>query len=462
MHTASEAAGLVPASLHYWLACGIFLVSFVLIVSEKVHKTKVALIGAALTLLLSILTQHEAFHSSTLGIDHSVIFLLISMMIIINIMGKSGIFDWSAVKLAKLAKGRPFPIMVAFLVFTAIFSALLDNVTTVLLFTPVTLLIADELDLDPIPFLIGEALASNIGGTATLIGDPPNLIIASRSDLGFVDFLVNLGPVVVVIMGAYLIFAYFVFGRSLEVDEERRNHILTMDEKRLIKDPRLAKQSLFVLAIVTVGFVLHGITHIEPATVALFGAALLLLISPADPHKILADVEWPTIFFFIGLFIIIGGVVKVGFIGDLSGLVIQLTGPTADSMFGTSMVLLWFSGIISGFLDNIPYVATMAPLVTDMAGSVLQGGVPGAELTKETLHNPVLLPVWWSLALGSCLGGNGTPIGASANLVVLGIAERSGKKISFLKFMSYGMPVMFMSLIIATLYVWLRYYVLGW
>ena len=442
----------------YWIACAIFVISFALIVSEKIHKTKVALVGAALTLLLSITTELEAFHSPHLGVDYNVIFLLISMMIIVNVLGKSGLFEWAAVKLAKLAHGRGFPILMMFLIFTAVFSALLDNVTTVLLFAPVTLLIADELELDPIPFLIGEALASNIGGTATLIGDPPNLIIASRSGLSFMDFLVNLAPPAFFILFVMIGLTWLFFRKKLRVDEARRQRVMSMNAAKLIKDPVLAKKSVFVLSLVTVAFTLHSWTHIEPTTVSLAGAALLLLISGSDPHETLAEVEWPTIFFFIGLFIIVGGVVKVGLVRDLSQLVIHLTEPTADSMFATSMAVLWFSGILSAFLDNIPYVATMAPLVVDMSGTVFHGGVPAGGLTTDTLHHPVLIPVWWALALGSCLGGNGTAVGASANVVVLGIAERAGHRISFLRFMLYGVPILILSLLVSTVYLWLRYY----
>ena len=460
MHFSTEGlAAPLGSGNHYWLACAIFVVTFALIVSEKVHKTKVALAGAALTLVLSILSQEEAFHSLHVGIDYSVIFLLISMMVIINVMGKSGIFEWTAVRLAKIAKGRPLPILILFVLLTAVFSALLDNVTTVLLLAPVTLLIADELNLDPFPFLIGLALASNIGGTATLIGDPPNLMIASRAHLGFMDFIVHLAPVVVVILAVFVAIIWVLYRGKMKVDEERRQHILGMNEDKLIKDPKLVKQSLVVLTIVTFGFLSHGWTHIEPATVALFGAALLLLITDFHPHKVLAEVEWPTIFFFMGLYIVVGGVVKVGMVNDLSQLVIRWTHPTESSMLTTSMVILWFSGFFSAFIDNIPYVATMAPLVGDMAGAVFHdGGLSLHQLPQETLHHPVLLPVWWALALGSCLGGNGTAIGASANVVVLGIAERSGKKISFLKFMAYGMPVMVISLLISMVYLYLRYY----
>lgn len=455
IHEAASSGATSPVL--YWTACAIFVAALALIVSEKIHKTKVALLGAACMILLGVLSQVEAFHSPHLGVDYNVVFLLISMMIIINVLGKSGAFEWTAVKLAKASKGRPFAIMAMFIVFTAVFSAILDNVTTVLLFAPVTLLIADELELDPVPFLVFEALASNIGGTATLIGDPPNLIIASRSGLTFMDFLLNLAPPVLVMLGSLVLIAWALFGR-MQVDETRRRHVMEMNESKLIRDPALVRKSVIVLALTTVGFVLHGALHLEPATIALGGAALLLLVSKLDPHEVLAEVEWPTIFFFIGLFIMVGGVVKVGMVADLSKLVIETTHPTEQSMFTTSMVMLWFSGILSAILDNIPYTATMAPMITEMAGNVFHGGAGPGELSQATLHHSVLLPVWWSLALGACLGGNGSPIGASANVVVLGLAERSGRKVSFLRFVAYGAPVTFLTLVIATAYIWIRFY----
>ncbi len=437
----------------FWIATAIFLLAYALIISEKIHKTIVALVGAALMMILGILTQEEAFHSPELGVDWNVIFLLFSMMVIINIMRPTGIFEYIAVRSAKFAKGKPFMIMAVFSVVTAVISAFLDNVTTVLLIAPVTLLICEALELDVVPYLITEALASNMGGTATLIGDPPNIMIASKAGLDFMAFVYNLAPVVIIILAVYVITLKFIFGKKLTVKENLRQRIMAMDENEAIKDPVLIKKSLFVLAITMTGFVLHGMLHMQPATIALFGAATLLLISGIkEPHHILSEVEWTTLFFFIGLFIIIGGVVKVGLIGLMSVKVLELT---QGSLFATSMVVIWFSAFASAFIDNIPYVATMNPLIIDMAKQ-LWPNLQGTAL----LHHPDLMPLWWSLALGACLGGNGTAIGASANVIIVGMAEKMGRPISFKKFMYYGMPLMIESVIIATIYVWLRYYVL--
>jgi Na+/H+ antiporter NhaD/arsenite permease-like protein len=326
-------------------------------------------------------------------------------------------------------------------------------VTTVLLIAPVTLLICQALELDVVPYLITEAIASNIGGTATLIGDPPNIMIASKAQLDFMAFVYNLTPVVILVLIAYVITIKFVFGKRLKVKEELRQRVMAMNENEAIKDPSLLKKSLAVLAITITGFVFHGMLHYEPATIALFGAGLLLLVSGThEPHHILAEAEWTTIFFFMGLFIIIGGVVNVGLIKWMSIKVLEIT---QGNLFGTSMVILWFSAFASAFIDNIPYVATMNPLVIDMAKQ-LWPNVSGLDL----LHHPDLMPIWWSLALGACLGGNGTAIGASANVIVVGMAEKMGKPISFKKFMLYGMPLMIESVIICHAYIWLRYYVL--
>ncbi len=443
----------VVMGMPFWIATALFILAYGLIVSEKIHKTIVAIFGAALMIVLKIVTQEDAFHSLDLGIDWNVIFLLVSLMIIINIMKPTGVFEYIAIKSAKVAKGKPFAIMAIFSVVTAFVSAFLDNVTTVLLIAPVTLLICQALELDVVPFLITEALASNIGGTATLIGDPPNIMIASKAQLDFMAFVNHLTPVIILVLIAYVISIKFIFGKRLKVKEELRQRVMSMDENEAIKDPVLLKKSLAVLAITVTGFIFHGMLHFEPATIALFGAGLLLLVSGTkNPHHILAEAEWSTLFFFMGLFMIIGGVVKVGLIKWMS---IQVLNITQGNLLGTSMIVMWFSAFASAFIDNIPYVATMNPLIIDMAKQ-LWPNLSGIQL----LHHPDLMPIWWSLALGACLGGNGTAIGASANVIIVGMAEKFGKPISFKKFMLYGMPLMIESVIICTVYVWLRYYVL--
>src|SRR4030042_1170323 len=397
-HEAAAAPPDVVMGYSFWIATGIFLIAYAVIVSEKIHKTIVAIFGAGVMLVLKILEQHEAFHVEEPGIDWNVIFLLISMMGIINLMRPTGVFEYIAIKSAKWGKGEPFRILVIFAIVTAGLSALLDNVTTVLLIVPVTILIAEALQVDALPYLISCALASNIGGTATLIGDPPNIMIASKAQLDFMDFIYNLAPVIIVVLIAYIISIKFIFGKKMSVKEELRQRVMAMNENDSIKDPVLLKKSLVVLAIT------------------------------------------------------IGGVVKVGLIKWMSIKVLELT---QGNLFGTSMVVLWFSAFASAFIDNIPYVATMNPLIIDMAKQ-LWPNVSGIQL----LHHPDLMPMWWSLALGACLGGNGTAIGASANVIVVGMAEKMGSPISFKKFMLYGMPLMIESVIICMGYVWLRYYVL--
>lgn len=438
--------------LPFWIATAIFVTAYVLIVCEKIHKTVIAMFAGALMLILKILEQNEAFHVEEFGVDWNVIILLMSMMIIINLMRPTGIFEYVAIKSAKMGKGKPFRIMVIFAIVTAVLSALLDNVTVVLLITPAVILIADALDVDPIPYLISSALASNIGGTATLIGDPPNLMIASKAQLTFMDFIVHLAPVVMVLMVVYLLIIRLLWGRKLKTREELMKRIMAMDENAAIKEPVMLKKSLIVLGLVLTGFVFHSVLHFQPATVALFGAGLLLLLSGTnEPHHILSEIEWPTIFFFLGLFIIVGGVVKVGLIKWLSLQILELT---QGNLFATSMIVMWFSAFASAIVDNIPYVATMNPLIVDMARQ-LWPDLSGTQL----LHHPDLMPLWWSLALGACLGGNGSAIGASANVIVVGLSEKAGRKISFMKFMVYGMPIMIVTVSISSLYVWLRYYV---
>ena len=449
----SAAANQIVMGPAFWIATVIFITAYALIIQDKIHKTIIAIFSAALLIVIGIINQEDAFHSMELGVDWNVIFLLVSMMIIINIRKPTGCFEYLAIKSAKVAKGQPFMIMAIFSTVTAVVSAFLDNVTTVLLIAPVTLLICQALELDIVPFLITEAIASNIGGTATLIGDPPNIMIGSKAQLGFMPFVYNLTPVIIVVLIAYIISIKFIFGRHMVVKEELRQRVMAMDENEVLKDPVLLKKSLVVLAVTMTGFVLHGMLHLQPATIALFGAGLLLLVSGIkDPHHVLAEAEWATLFFFIGLFIIIGAVVKVGLIKWMSIKVLELT---HGNLLGTSMIVLWFSAFASAFIDNIPYVATMNPLIIDMAKQMWPN-LSGVEL----LHHPDLMPMWWSLALGACLGGNGTAIGASANVIVVGMAEKMGHPISFRKFMLYGLPFMIQTVIISTIYVWLRYYVL--
>ncbi len=451
---AAHAANAVVMDSTFYMACGIFFVALALIISEKIHKTIVALFGASLVLVLKILEQHEAFHLEEFGIDWNVIFLLIGMMTIINIMRPTGLFEYIAIRSAKAGRGEPLRIMIIFAVITAVLSALLDNVTTVLLLAPVTLLIADALEVDPIPYLIVEALASNIGGTATLIGDPPNIMIASKAKLSFMDFVIHLTPAVIFMMFVLVLILKLVFGKRLKTRDELKERIMQMDEREAIKDPVMLTKSLVVLGIVLLGFIFHGVLHYEPATIALFGAGLLLLLTGThEPHHILAEVEWPVIFFFIGLFIMVGGLVKVGAISLMSQKMLALT---KGNLFATSMVIMWFSAIASAVVDNIPYVATMNPLVIDMAKELWPG-----HTGMELLQHPELMPIWWSLALGACLGGNGSAIGASANVIVVGMAEKAGHKISFMKFMAYGVPIMFITVFISMIYVWVRYYILG-
>ncbi|MCS7083016.1 MAG: ArsB/NhaD family transporter, partial [Rhodothermia bacterium] len=429
----------------FWIATGIFLAVYVAIVfyEKKLHKTIIALLGAAAMLTLHITEQDQSFYTHEYGVDWNVIFLLMGMMVIINVLKETGLFEYVAVWSVHVSRGNPTLILVVLNLATAFFSAFLDNVTTVLLMAPVTIAICKDLKITPVPFLISEALASNIGGTATLIGDPPNIMIASRTGLSFMEFITNLGPAVLLILLFYVPVLRWVFARGIRVSEQDRLRILALDPKSQIKDWVLLRKSLLVLALVIVGFAVHGVLHYQPATVALAGAALLLALRRHNPHHTLAEVEWNTIFFFIGLFIVIGGIVRVGLIKLLAEQALLLT---QGDLFKTSILILWVSAVLSAFVDNIPYVATMNPLIIEMAQSlfpdvaaqVRAGELPASALIKH----PDLIPVWWSLALGACLGGNGTYIGASANVIVVGLAERARHKITFVEFFKYGFPIM--------------------
>ena len=442
---------------HLTLALLIFGVAYLTIVTERLHKTVVALCGATLMISLGVLTQEEAFHSREFGVDYNVIFLLIGMMVIINITRKTGLFEVLAIWAAKRAEARPFRLLVLLSVITAVVSALLDNVTTVLLMAPVTLEISRRLELNPVAFLLSETVASNIGGTATLVGDPPNIMIASKAALGFTDFLSVLGPVVVVIMLAYLAGLWWVFGRTMTVSEALRRSVMVLDEQEAIRHPAMLRRCLWLLGFTTLGFFFHGKLHLEPATVALLGASLFMLVGHDYDEKVggqeldyLMQVEWKTIFFFIGLFILVGGLVKVGAIRYLADQLVQVT---RGNLAGTTFAVLWGSALLSALVDNIPYVAAMNPLIVDLARSLH----PEISDYAALVHQPDILPLWWALALGACLGGNGTLIGASANVVVVDYARRAGHPISFTRFMAFGLPVMLGSVAISAVYLWLRF-----
>ncbi len=414
----------------------IFTAIFIMISLEKINQTILALLGAVIFIIAGIIDQETAFSE----VDWNVIFLLIGMMVIVGITKNSGIFQYAAIVTAKAVKGDPFKILLLFAFLSAVFSAILDNVTTVLILTPVTILIAVELGVDPIPFVITSAIASNIGGTATLIGDPPNIMIGSAADFGFLDFIITLGPIVVINFIILCVVLYFLFSKKLKVSIERRARIMEFDERQSIKDKGLLIKSLTVIGLVIAAFLLHDLIGIKPATIALCGAAVLMLLAGGEEvDKYFHEVEWGTIFFFIGLFIMVGGLVELGVIGKLSQGLLSLT---EGNIPLTSQLTLWFSGFISTIVNNIPYVATMVPLVEHMG---------------ETLGPDAVNPVWWSLALGSCLGGNGTLIGASANVVGAGIAGKNGYRISFFEFTKYGTFITLITLGASSLYIHLLF-----
>ena len=438
------------------IALAIFAVSYGLIITERIHKTIVALGGAALMIVSGVVTQDEAFYSHEFGVDYNVIFLLIGMMIIVNIVRDTGLFEVLAIWSAQRAGADPFRMLALLALVTAVLSAMLDNVTTVLLMAPVTLSIAKRLRLDPVPFLIVEAIASNIGGTATLVGDPPNIMIASKAQLGYLQFLIVLGPVVVGIMAVFLLGLWLLYRGSLQVAPHLKEAVLGLAPRDAVQDPLLLRRCVWLLGLVNLAFGLHGVLHLEPATIALVGASAFMLIGRAnrkhnsDELSYLADVEWKTIFFFIGLFILVGALVKVGVIGMLATQLLSVTqGHPAAAVFS----ILWGSALLSAVIDNIPYVAAMNPLVVDLARSL------HPEISDYTtlVHHPDILPQWWSLALGACLGGNGTLIGASANVVIADLARRAGYPISYRQFLMVGFPVMVGSLLLSTLYVWLLF-----
>ena len=425
------------------VSAAVLLFAYIFIALEKIPKVTIALVGAAITILLGLVSQTKNLdgaidpHYFINFVDFNVIFLLVSMMIIVSIAAKSGMFNWVANKLLILTKGHPVGVLIVLGIFTAVASAFLDNVTTVILIMPVTFFIADKLGINPVPYLLTEVFASNIGGTATLIGDPPNIIIGSAAGLSFMDFVNELTPVIAVIMAVVLFVLWLFFKKDLHTTFEKMEAVANLDNSKTITDFPLMIRSAVVLALVIFGFVLHDITHIETCVTAMLGASFLLLFE--KPKDIFCEVEWNTIFFFIGLFIIIGGLEASGGIAIMAKWVLNVT---EGSQSATAMIILWASGLISGVIDNIPYTATMTPMLLEISN------VMGVDYTY---------PLWWCLSLGACLGGNFTIIGAAANVIVSETSAHHGHKIEFMQFLKYGFVVMMISLALSSVYIWMKF-----
>ncbi|MGB8383214.1 MAG: ArsB/NhaD family transporter [Dermatophilaceae bacterium] len=427
------------------LALVVFVGTYLLIATERVHRVAAALGGATAMVLIGATGADEMFFSKDTGIDWNVIFLLLGMMIIVGVLRQSGVFELLAIWAAHRSRARPFRMMVLLVVVTAAASALLDNVTTVLLVAPVTVLVCERLGLTPVPFLLAEAMASNIGGTATLIGDPPNLIIASRAGLSFNDFLVHLGPIVVVLLVVFVGLCWLMWGRRMSHDPASAETVLSLRAGDAITDRRLLWRTLVVLGVVLAGFVTHTWHHVQPSLIAMIGAGAAVVLSGVPHPVFLEDVEWETLVFFAGLFVMVGALVHQGIISQLAHAITNVVG---DHYLLAAQVILIGSAVLSGLVDNIPYVATMAPVVYDMVGPA--SGLP-----------PQQQSLWWALALGADLGGNTTAVGASANVVVTGIAKRSGYPISFWGFTKYGVVVATVTVLLCVPYLWLRYFVVA-
>ncbi|AUN14773.1 ArsB/NhaD family transporter [Paraclostridium sordellii] len=410
------------------IAICIFSLVMLAIISEKINRAVAAMTGALLMVIFNIVSfEHGLSH-----IDFNTIGVLIGMMLFVSVVKNSGLFEYVAILSAKKSKGDPWKIMLCFIILTAILSAVLDNVTTVLLIGPMTIVITQILKINPVPFLITQILASNIGGTATLIGDPPNIMIGSAANLSFIDFVINLGPVVIIILFFTIICFRFMFKKHLYVDDKYKEEILKLDESKAIKDKPLLIKSIIMIILILLGFVLHNIIHIESSIIALTGATVMMFIGKQDVDEILSSIEWSTIAFFGGLFIIVGGLVEVGIIDFIASYLINAT---SGNLALTMLVILWLSAIISSFLDNIPFVATLIPLILTMQAQ-------GVDVT----------PIWWATSLGACLGGNGTLIGASANIVLSNVGDKNGYPISFKSYFKIGFPLMLLSIVISTFY----------
>ena len=420
------------------LALVIFVLTYVFIITEWINKMTIVLLGGFLVVLCRIMTQDRAFGY----IDWNVIFLLIGMMIIMGVIKETGVFQYAAIKTAKIAKGSPIRIMLMMFVVTAAISAILDNVTTVMIIIPVIILIASELGISPIPFIITQIMASNIGGTATLIGDPPNILIGSAVRLSFIDFIVNLTPVIIIISLISLLIIYLMFHKRMHVSNQRRARIMEYNETILITNRPLLIKSAIVMGMLLTGFVTQELIHLNSATIAMISALVLLILSNRKEveHIITQSIDWVSLFFFIGLFMIVGGLNESGALSKAAPFIIKITNGNFKI---ASLGMIWFSGIFSSVIGAVPFVATLIPLINNMAAS---------------FNVASMNPMWWALALGSCLGGNFTVLGTAANIVSIGIAKRSGYKISFGRFMRYTFLITIMSLVVSTLYIYLRYF----
>jgi Na+/H+ antiporter NhaD/arsenite permease-like protein len=427
----------------------IFVVTYFFIATERVHRTVAALAGAALVLLLGLVPQDKALSGHS-GVDWNVIFLLLGMMIIVAVTRRTGVFQWLAIRAVKLARGKPTRVMVLLAALTGILSALLDNVTAVLFMAPISVFVAEATGMALLPLLISQILSSNIGGTATLVGDPPNIMIGSAAKLGFLSFLANLAPIAIIIFAVTLAALVWIFKGQLRPPPDVQRRVAALDESEALKDRKLLPRCLIVLALTFAGFFAHEPLHLQPATIALAGAALMVILTKVELGEVIREVEWSTLLFFVGLFVLVAALVEAGIVHRLAEL---LLARAERGGAGTAIALLWISAAASGLVDNIPFVAALNPMLLDVAGDLAASGMS----ETAALHTPTMMALWWSLALGACLGGNATLIGASANVVIAGIAERSGHPISFRHYLRYGAPLTLISVILSTLYVWLRY-----
>jgi Na+/H+ antiporter NhaD/arsenite permease-like protein len=413
------------------LAVVIFVLALALIATERVDRTKVALLGAVLVLLTQTIDQEHAIEA----IDWNTLGLLVGMMIVVRVTEPTGAYTWVAIRAGQLSRGRPFAVVLALAVTTAVLSAFLDNLTTVLLMVPITFLLADALDVDPIPLVIIEILVSNIGGTATLIGDPPNIMIAGATGLTFVEFIVNLAPVAIVTFAVVTAGLYLTFRSRLRISPEARAKVMELDAADSIEEPRELKRTVPILVATILLFFAHQALHLEPATVALTGAAVMLLVTTQKVEEVLAGLEWPTLFFFVGLFVMVGALEETGAIDEVANGIADVT---AGNRTAELLGIAWVSAIGSGIVDNIPFTAAMIPVVEQLGGG------------EDDSY-------WWALALGACFGGNATLVAAAANVAAAGMAARAGRPIGFVQFLRVGLPVTFVSMLIATAYIAVRY-----